>query len=437
MISKLILYLRLTITGCFRNSVRTFLTITGMCIGMICFILGNSAMSEYVANAYRKAMSFPEQSFLVSGDKEDLNWYADKLSVDFKLDRADYRMSDLFTLKSRYNYCGKEIYNICVLTGMNTRIENCPVPTLESDSAGYGGYFVGSTTLIKGRDFTENDIISGNNVCIIEKSTENAIFRNESAIGKTIRLYSLSNSIELTIIGVVNDYFTTRERNFNFNRNLSSKDSDSISIESSIYVPDKLFDNSTVFDESELKEFLVGKINSEDISRVNNAIESINYDSSRSYRPVNCITRGTLINEVNKIQEEFNIVKIVFSIFLIIISGFIILTVLLFSIKERIYEIGIRRAVGASSFSILTQFITEGTIYSLISLTFATAISTFLSNFITYFLRDVSFIDFTMVIPPRIILAAVGISLFEGIVFSFIPAFIASHVSPTEAIRWD
>lgn len=79
----------------------------------------------------------------------------------------------------------------------------------------------------------------------------------------------------------------------------------------------------------------------------------------------------------------------------------------------------------------------EGILISALAAGVSIAVSIFLSNFLTYFIRDINYIDFTMILTKELLVGTAAISVLQGIIFSFIPAMIASGIRPTEAIRWD
>ena len=113
------------------------------------------------------------------------------------------------------------------------------------------------------------------------------------------------------------------------------------------------------------------------------------------------------------------------------------MTMYIFSIKERTYEIGIRRAVGATRFDIIMQFVLEGVITAIFAFVITFFVSVIICNYATsYFVQELC-IDTKIIIRPQILYATIGVAILEGILFSLMPAFVAARIRPTEAIRWD
>lgn len=113
----------------------------------------------------------------------------------------------------------------------------------------------------------------------------------------------------------------------------------------------------------------------------------------------------------------------------LVVAGIGILNIMLVSVVERTHEIGIRKAIGATNQQILSQFLTEAVILSILG-GFVGAIMSLLVN---YLLRI--FTDLTPVITPAIMLLAFGISVIVGIIFGVAPALTAARKRPIDALR--
>lgn len=113
----------------------------------------------------------------------------------------------------------------------------------------------------------------------------------------------------------------------------------------------------------------------------------------------------------------------------LLVGGVGIMNIMLASVTERMHEIGVRKAIGATNRQILNQFVLEAAVLSV----FGGIVGVILSLAGVFALRAYS--DLTPVISWEAILLATGTSLVIGIVFGAAPAIKAARKDPIEALR--
>ena len=113
----------------------------------------------------------------------------------------------------------------------------------------------------------------------------------------------------------------------------------------------------------------------------------------------------------------------------LVVGGVGIMNIMLVSVTERTREIGIRVAVGARGIDVLTQFLIEAVVLSMVGgmLGIASAYG------ICYFLE--AYRGMTTIIMPEIVAISLGVSVVIGIVFGLFPARKASQLDPIDALR--
>jgi putative ABC transport system permease protein len=113
----------------------------------------------------------------------------------------------------------------------------------------------------------------------------------------------------------------------------------------------------------------------------------------------------------------------------LLVGGIGIMNIMLVSVTERTREIGIRLAIGAHERHILTQFLVEATVLSLIGGIIGIMLGLGLAGAATYALS----IPF---VPSMAVIAmAVGFSALIGMVFGFFPAMRGARLDPIQALR--
>lgn len=113
----------------------------------------------------------------------------------------------------------------------------------------------------------------------------------------------------------------------------------------------------------------------------------------------------------------------------LLVGGIGIMNVMLVSVSERTREIGIRKAIGATSRQIRTQFLIEAIVLSL----WGAFIGLLVSGVVNFLLRVTT--DFQPVITWQTIGIAAAVSVLVGAIFGAAPAFKASRKDPIEALR--
>ena len=105
------------------------------------------------------------------------------------------------------------------------------------------------------------------------------------------------------------------------------------------------------------------------------------------------------------------------------------MNIMIVSVTERVKEIGIRKALGATPWDILSQFVVEAITTSVIG----GIIGIVIGLEIAYTVSKLAQMPFGVSI--EIILVAVSVSTLIGIVFGFIPAKKAAALDPIDALR--
>ncbi|MGA0986305.1 MAG: ABC transporter permease, partial [Candidatus Nanopelagicales bacterium] len=145
-----------------------------------------------------------------------------------------------------------------------------------------------------------------------------------------------------------------------------------------------------------------------------------------------------VITDASAILEALNTVQSTLTLLLggiasisLIVGGIGIMNIMLVSVRERTREIGIRRAIGARQGQILTQFLIEAIVLSLLG----GIIGVILGEIVAVLLANLGGWEF--VLSWATILAALGFAMLVGILFGVWPARAASRLKPVEALRFE
>jgi macrolide transport system ATP-binding/permease protein len=115
----------------------------------------------------------------------------------------------------------------------------------------------------------------------------------------------------------------------------------------------------------------------------------------------------------------------------LLVGGIGIMNIMLVSVSERTREIGLRKAIGATSTAILTQFLIEASSLSILGGAIGIALGVGSSIALS------TFAHWTAIVTTSSVVMSVGFSASVGIIFGFWPAKKASDLSPIEALRYE
>jgi putative ABC transport system permease protein len=138
-----------------------------------------------------------------------------------------------------------------------------------------------------------------------------------------------------------------------------------------------------------------------------------------------------LLKQEQRTKTIFNVVLGAIASISLIVGGIGIMNIMLASILERIREIGVRRALGATQKDILFQFLAEAVIISVAGGVAGIMVGAGLSFGIEHFAGIRTLVSVISVV------VAFGVSLSVGLVFGIVPAWRAARQDPVVCLRYE
>ena len=138
----------------------------------------------------------------------------------------------------------------------------------------------------------------------------------------------------------------------------------------------------------------------------------------------------TLLNAYNNVMGVVVLIGLVITSISLFVGGIGVMNIMFISVTERTREIGIRKAIGAKRKVILIQFLFESSVICLTGGLMGLIVSFGVASLINKFLLPAA-------VSLPIVIVALLVSIFVGVLSGIIPAFRASRLNPIEALRYE
>ncbi|MBU1110398.1 ABC transporter permease [Patescibacteria group bacterium] len=261
--------------------------------------------------------------------------------------------------------------------------------------------------------FSNEDIAGKSKVVVLASQSYNDLFGSENAIDEVITI----DEEECRVIGVLSE----------------KKESQFINPNEAILLPYSSALES--FDQEMFTTISVEAANEEIVSSVCSEIETLllaNHEIADTGD-----ADFTIISSQDILDMQESTMAILTGVFAaiagisLVVGGIGIMNIMLVSVTERTKEIGLRKAVGAKTYHILIQFLTESVILTLVGGLVGIGIGYLIS------LIAARMISITTVLSIDAVVLAVSISGAVGIVFGLYPAWKAARLDPVDALRYE
>lgn len=392
-----------------KNRLRTVLSGFTVALGIFIFIvlfgfgngLKNSFKQFFLEDATNTLWIYPGQT--------------SKPYRGFKSNRRiEFENSDLKDIKDNFNF---------FLEDITPRINRSDRVRYKGESDNYSSravapahQFIEKTIMMKGRYINEDDVVNKTKNIVIGRLVAKDLFKDEEPIGKYLEM----GTSAFKVVGVFQDQSGDREERLIYmpytTRQLIEKNNDKINSIIVSYRPELGYASALIF-EKQLRLFLKKK---KDIDpRDNNGIRIRN-----------------VADQVKQNQQFASVLQIIVAFVGIgtLIAGIIgISNIMVFVVKERTKELGIRKALGATPKSVIGMVLQESifitTLSGILGMICGIALLSNIGDRLEQFFIIDPYIDnFTALI------ATVLLILF-GAIAGYIPAKRAARIKPIVALR--
>ena len=395
-------YIKSAIKQIIGNGYRTLMTMLGIVIGIAAVIavvaLGNG-MTEFVQSQLNG----------IAGYYGIINIDTSKTSELFTQDDIELLETTLTDIKG----VSPEISGYGKVTTRKG--------TYEANVSGGSESFLHqmSNGIVKGQYFTKQQVDSNQRVCVMLIDDARKIFGTEDAIGLELDITLYGKTATYTVVGLresMNRMYEFLMEGQDYYANIEIPYT-SMGADFDYYV-EKFYSLMLFADQSILSD------------RVNEAKDLLtNIHGLRGTKALNGYSMADFSEELDSVLGYATSFLLLVSVISLVVGGIGVMNIMLVSVTERTREIGIRKSIGAKTGAIMTQFLAEAAILTLLGGIVGIIVGIIMAYIIC------TLIGFKVIVSPTSILGAALFSILIGLFFGLYPARKAAKMKPIDALR--
>lgn len=390
------------------HKLRAFLTLIGIIIGVASVVVVGASISglnSYVTEKVSKVLGvnhFMIARIAFSGRMDDEEFERrNRLNKKVTLDEYEY-------IKANCANCSE--VGAQMNAGADLKENGIEMPSTRILGVTANMIEIENKEIELGRFISADEVTRSAKVCVIGYDVKDKFFPNSSPIGQTIRV----RGVPLTIIGLEvkrgsifgdpldrNIYIPLTLHQLIFNR------ADGIQVHGKSAQPENFRTaiedaRSTLRNKRKLigsEEDTFGLVNTQDLG-----------------------------NQIDQFTGAIAGVVVPITLITLIVGGIVVMNIMLVSVTERTFEVGLRKALGATRNQILLQFLIESALLCIVGGLLGLLLAAGVIQIITLLA------EITMTITITYVFLSVGVSSIIGVLAGLYPAWKAARLDPIVAL---
>ena len=400
-------HFKLAKTSIKENRTRSFLTCLGIAIGVASIILILSLMGS-ISNLVKSEVSEIGSNLIVvrpSSTKDSVTSIIEELTSSNTFQQSSLSLSDVEAISklknisavapiaTSTNTVGSEKNTFSSVQILGTTPDFVKIEPL---ALRYGTFFT--------NDNKENGVVLGHTLSLALFNTIN------STVGKTITIMGE----KFMVVGVLDEI----DKSINF---------DNIDFDNALLMDANTLDK--LIGSTQIQQINIKAENTDSLAAISTDIKNILKENKSGDENFTVAYGDDITHPASSLFTVVSGMLAIVAAISLVVGGIGVMNIMLVSVAERTHEIGIRKAVGASSRNILMQFLFEALILSILGGIFGLVL-----GYILAFLISV-ITPFAPYISWEILALTLLTTLAVGIIFGIYPALKAASKNPIESLK--
>ena len=401
---------RMTIDAIRQNKLRSILTLLGISIGVFSVIGVMTAIRTLESSVESGLNVFGTNTFVIQKYSAIMTDHGDEKYRNRK--NIDYPQYEEFKRRAKLPIL------VSVSEGTSARNVKYRDKTVKRSIELIGGdegtVRTYNTYIADGRNVTVDDVHSARNVCLLGMDVVDRLFPFEDPLGKSLQIRGL----DYTVVGVTErkgEAFGRSQDNYivipisNFLQHFKNRWTTlAISVEaSSAEEYDRTMDEA------------VGILR---------AVRKVPPSDENNFE---IVSNAEMIERFSGFTKGIKLFALSISVIALLVAGIGIMNIMLVSVTDRIKEIGVRKAIGATRRDILIQFLTEAIFLSEFGGIVGVILGIAGGNVVSILFNIPAVIPIDWAIYGLVVCSAIGIG------FGIYPAWRAANLNPIESLRYE
>ena len=403
-------YVKIAYKSILSNKGRTLLTMLGIIIGISSVIM-ITGLGSGVRNALDGSLGdlFRGQTYIYSTGEEnitvdDINYIKNNVKGLKMCTMENYYRGTAQSVKGEFTvdyYMVNETYEYFAVEGM-----------------------------LHGRYFTEDEVNNAENVAVIDEAGAKAFFGSADVVGQSFYVDLYGDVLEYRIVGVRK----AKESQLMNLVNTLNGDYKLVKLETPYTHYEKSLNDTWITDHN--SEVLISS-DSPDINDTLKRIVTI-LEARHDVRGEDQFYIDSFDSYMEKINQVIGYVTLFIgfvSAISLLVGGIGVMNIMLVSVTERTSEIGIRKALGARTGSIMTQFLAEAAMITFVGGVIGVILGYGGAEALCFLVSKIAKMSVHISVNIFVALGAAVFSAAVGLFFGIFPAKKAATLSPIEALR--